>query len=100
VIDNFAPQPYPLECSADGETWSLVIGWRRQEPAGELVPILALAEGGLTPAASAFERHYRLASAARPAAVAPRATASVARPSVRDEAAVRGDDVDDGRRVR
>jgi hypothetical protein len=40
VIDNFAPQPYPLECSVDGETWELVIGWRK-EPTGEVRPLTA-----------------------------------------------------------
>jgi hypothetical protein len=40
VIENFVPQPYPLECTTDGETWELVIGWRK-EPTGEVRPLTA-----------------------------------------------------------
>jgi hypothetical protein len=67
VIDNFAPQPYPLEASDDGETWSLVLGWTRNQ-AGEIVPLTHTGEV-----------RYRLAET-RP--VAPRPTAS---PSARVE---------------
>lgn len=27
MIEDFVPQPYPLELSTDGETWELVLGW-------------------------------------------------------------------------
>lgn len=27
MIENFVPQPYPLEVSTDGSTWELVLGW-------------------------------------------------------------------------
>lgn len=41
MIDNFAPQPYPLEASTDGATWRLVIGWQRASGTGELTPVFA-----------------------------------------------------------
>jgi hypothetical protein len=39
VIENFTAQPYPLECTADGVTWTLVIGW--QKAGLKLVPVVA-----------------------------------------------------------
>jgi hypothetical protein len=53
VIDNFEPQPYPLEASIDdGVTWTLVLGWRKR-PTGELEPLIAGRD----------DVHYRLADA-------------------------------------
>ena len=45
MIENFVPQPYPLECSADGETWMLVLGWTAGEDEPR-VPVLAAPAGG------------------------------------------------------
>jgi hypothetical protein len=59
VIDNFAPQPYPLECSVDGETWSLVIGWRK-DPTGQFIePLVAMPDGGIMTVADPDELRYR-----------------------------------------
>jgi hypothetical protein len=44
VIDNFVPQPYPLECSPDGSTWHLVLGWRQHDDT--IAPVIALPDGG------------------------------------------------------
>jgi hypothetical protein len=62
VIDNFAPQPYPLEVSTAEGIWFLVIGWRRDK-AGNLVP-LADTPDGLIDLADSFDRplHYRQAA--------------------------------------
>lgn len=79
MIDNFAPQPYPLECCADGETWLLVLGWQRSQT-GDLTPVVAAPAGGVVPVGGWVEAvRYRLADT-RP--VAPRPTAS---PSARVE---------------
>lgn len=75
MIDNFAPQPYPLECSRDGDTWSLVIGWR-QNPNTRLQPVVAWPDGGITTLDDPSDQlRYRPADT-RP--VAPRPTASAA----------------------
>ena len=80
MIDNFVPQPYPLECAREPAspteipTWSLVLGWQRTED-GRLVPVLDV--DGL---------QFRQAAAPRTAADAPRATSAA---SVRDAASVR-----------
>lgn len=58
MIDNFAPQPYPLEASAEPGTWVLVIGWR-QTPDGQLTPVLAPPDGALTTAAGPSGLRYR-----------------------------------------
>jgi hypothetical protein len=46
VIDNFAPQPYPLECSTEEGIWRLVFGWR-QTGDGRIVPTVQAADGSL-----------------------------------------------------
>lgn len=43
MIENFTAQPYPLECTADGVTWTLVIGWR--EISDRLTPVIASPDG-------------------------------------------------------
>jgi hypothetical protein len=59
VIDNFAPQPYPLECSPDGETWQLIIGWQRAGD-GRLTPVVAPTAGGwVGPLADPSSLQYR-----------------------------------------
>jgi hypothetical protein len=59
VIDNFAPQPYPLEASAEPGIWMLVIGWRK-DPTGQFIePMVAWPEGGITTAADPDELRYR-----------------------------------------
>ena len=57
MIENFEPQPYPLECSSDGETWALVIGWQRVGP--DLRPMVASADAPLM--TTAGELRYRVA---------------------------------------
>ena len=45
MIENFVPQPYPLECSAGDGTWMLVIGWSARTD-NILSPIVAHPDGG------------------------------------------------------
>lgn len=59
MIENFAPQPYPLECSPNGETWFLVIGWQRLGD-GRLAPVLATKDSGLAVSNDTSTLHYRL----------------------------------------
>jgi hypothetical protein len=84
VIDNFAPQPYPLEASADGETWTLVIGWRIRPGSNDLTPLLAL-ETGLTSATDTMDKPLRYRPADTRPTVAPRAAPS-AEPARRERA--------------
>jgi hypothetical protein len=59
VIDNFAPQPFPLEASAEAGTWLLVIGWQRTGD-GRLDPVLVSADGLLMTVSYPAELRYRL----------------------------------------
>lgn len=59
MIDNFEPQPYPLECSADGgEQWVLVVGWQKTGD-GRLTPVLAIEAGGLAAVTDPSTLRYR-----------------------------------------
>lgn len=60
MIDNFAPQPYPLEACTQPGTWALVIGWQRSGD-GRLDPVLAPADGPLTTVSYPAELRYRVA---------------------------------------
>jgi hypothetical protein len=77
VIDNFAPQPYPLECSSDGSAWQLVIGWQKTGD-GRLTPVVTAPDGGLGAVAEMAALRYRLADTrptVQPARTAPPARA-------------------------
>ena len=56
MIENFTPQPYPLECSGDGATWELVIGWTTIE--GRVTPVLSRGTAALAEF-DASEMSYR-----------------------------------------
>ena len=83
MIENFSPQPYPLECSADGATWSLVIGWTTigdgRVGADTLVPVTAHPSGGLADVVTTADLAYRPADTRPPRA--PATTARSARPT-------------------
>lgn len=85
--DGFMLQPYPLECSADGEHWSLVIAWRQQPGTAELVPLTATEAGLTTPIDGGLR--YRLPPSERrgPAAIPPVAASPKTRPSTGREGA-------------
>jgi hypothetical protein len=76
MIENFTPQPYPLEVS-HGDTWQLVIGWTRDAD-GYLTPLVAL-EIGLTQLATsdgATARRYRVVQNLQTPRIAPSADRS------------------------
>jgi hypothetical protein len=89
VIDNFAPQPFPLEASADEGIWMLVIGWQRTGD-GRLDPVLVSADGPLMAVSYPAELRYRLAdtrpTGGRSPAVAAVPTVQPARRERRPEA--------------
>jgi len=62
MIDNFTAQPYPLECSADGTVWALVIGWQKLGD-GRLTPVVAPSDTPLGAVADPTELRYRVAGA-------------------------------------
>jgi hypothetical protein len=72
VIENFTAQPYPLECTADGVTWSLVIGWRGID--GRITPVIATPDGLVADGTAMRYRGARpgMALSARPAVASSR----------------------------
>jgi hypothetical protein len=90
MIDNFAPQPYPLECSRDdaGQTWQLVIGWRQY--GDTLAPLHTSPDGGLVTNLDPSDLRYRVADTrpigGRPPAPAAAPTVQPARRERRAEA--------------
>lgn len=76
MIDNFTPQPYPLECQREGvQTWTLVIGWRLT-PDRQLTPVIATGTG-LETVTNPAGLWFRSADT-RPAAQPARASVAVA----------------------
>jgi hypothetical protein len=59
VIENFVAQPYPLECTADGVTWALVLGWAKI--ADRITPVVAPSDSPLGPVADGTALRYRVA---------------------------------------
>lgn len=82
MIDNFAPQPYPLECSVDGDTWRLVVGWREVD--GQLVPMSVILGDLALPAFDPGPLHYRVADTRPIAGRAAPAVASTGTPARRE----------------
>jgi hypothetical protein len=82
VIDNFEPQPFPLECSTEPDSWMLVLGWQR-DSAGRLAPVVANPSGGTAAIVDPSGLGYRLADGrsvvrsaqSSPPGVAPRRSA-------------------------
>ena len=78
VIDNFTAQPYPLECTADGVTWTLVIGWQKLGLAfdgdGRITPVIAAPDGLVADGTALRYRIARptMALSARPAVASSR----------------------------
>jgi hypothetical protein len=87
VIDNFEPQPFPLEASAEAGTWMLVIGWQRTGD-GRLDPVLVSADGPLMTVSFPAELRYRLADTRPIGGRAPApASASTVQPARRERRA-------------
>jgi hypothetical protein len=61
VIDNFTPQPYPLECSFDGGPWALVLGWQRDVTKGLIALTASPDRDGAPISYDALQVRYRLA---------------------------------------
>lgn len=83
-MDDFTPQPYPLECSTATGTWMLVIGWRI-DPTGQPQPLVAWPEGGLSALSDPSDQlRFRLADTRPNAGRAAPAVASTGTPARRE----------------